>query len=289
MPNLQIRSGLSPEQETWHQQPTPGAQFHLRAPKRLACLCVTLAIGSLAAVAGEAQGSTNFMARAQRLFLEARAGHESKPADTTLAWQFAKACFDRGEFATNDSERASLAVQGIAACRQVLERDTNSAPSHYYLAMNLGQLARTKSLGALRIVGEMEREFEAGRRLDERLDYAGPDRNLGLLYLEAPGWPASIGSRSKARQHLHRAVELAPDYPENRLNLLEADLKWGDQTEARQQLKALDELLPKARANLTGDAWTSSWSDWDARLAAARKKLADLGRPIQSPRTKSGD
>ena len=92
--------------------------------------------------------------------------------------------------------------------------------------MNLGQLARTKGLGALKLVNQMEHEFTRARDLDEQLDWAGPDRNLGLLYRDAPAI-GSIGSRTKAREHLKRAVELAPQYPENRLNLIEAYLQLG--------------------------------------------------------------
>ncbi len=286
---LQDHSNASSPRDAERNQQRPERSRRGSTLSCAACIWAALAVGSLAAMAGEAPGASDYAARAQRIFLEARAQHENEPTDVKLAWQFAKACFDRAEFATNDAQRASLAVQGIAACRGALERVSNTAPAHFYLAMNLGQLARTKSLGALKIVGDMEREFEAARRLDERFDYAGPDRNLGLLYLEAPGWPASIGSRSKARQHLRRAVELAPDYPENRLNLLEADLRLGDRADAQEELKALDGLLPKARTDLTGEAWAPSWSDWDARLAAARKKLEAPGKPLQSPRTKSGN
>ena len=138
--------------------------------------------------------------------------------------------------------------------------------------MNLAQLAQTKSLGALKLVGQMEREFTLAGKLDKQFDFAGADRNLGLLYRDAPAI-GSIGSRSKARQHLERAVELAPKYPENRLNLAEAYLKWGDRDGARSQLKAVEELWPGARTNLVGAAWASSWADWQARLDKLKGKL----------------
>jgi tetratricopeptide (TPR) repeat protein len=224
--------------------------------------------------------------RAQSAFLSARARHESEPRNLDAAWQFARACFDRAEFATNRAERAAIAEQGIDACRQAVARATNSAPAHYYLAMNLGQLAQTKMLGALKIVPEMEREFKTVRTLDERFDYAGPDRNLGLLYCEAPAI-GSIGSRTKARQHLERAVELLPDYPENRLNLLEACLKWGDRTGAQRELKSLEALWPRAQTNLPAEVWAANRTDWNARLEKARKKIDELPKRFESPREKS--
>ena len=195
---------------------------------------------------------------------------QSDTNDFAAAWQFARACYDFADFATNDTERATLAVQGIAACRQLLARQPKSAPGHYYLGMNLGQLARTEIFGALKLVKEMEREFKTAADLDEHFDYAGPARCLGLLYRDAPGWPISIGSRRKAREWLERAAKLAPDYPENHLNLIESRLNWHDRAGAESELKALDALWPKAQTNFVGEAWEQSWADWTARKSAAR-------------------
>jgi len=156
-----------------------------------------------------------------------------------------------------------------------LERTPDSGSAHYYLAMNLGQLARTKILGALSIVDEMEDEFKRARALDSKLDFAGPDRNLGELYLEAPGWPASIGSKTKARQHLKHAIEIAPDYPGNRLKYAEALVRWKDWDDAKEQLKLLEQILPAARTNLSGEAWSPSWVEWDERIQAAKKKIEE--------------
>jgi tetratricopeptide (TPR) repeat protein len=232
---------------------------------------------NFSAPAVEADAKASFAARAREVFAAAQKRLQSEPTNAVAAWEFARASFDRAEYATNDSERVLIAEQGISACRQLLSRQTGSAPAHYYLGMNLGQVARTKMLGALRIVDEMEREFKAARQLDEQLDFAGPDRNLGLLYLEAPAF-ASVGSRTKARQHLQRAAELAPDFPENRLNLEEAYVKWADYDAAKRELKALEKLWPKARTNLTGEAWAPSWADWETRLTRARKTIEERAK-----------
>jgi tetratricopeptide (TPR) repeat protein len=230
---------------------------------------------------------SRFVAHAAQVLATAQEHLHREPTNSAAALEFGRAVFERAEFATNDTERATLAQRGIASCRKLTARESNSAPAHYYLAMNLGQLARTKSLGALPIVDEMEREFKIARQLDERISFAGPDRNLGLLYLQAPGWPTSIGSRSKARKHLERAVELAPDHPENRLNLIEAYLKWSDRNGARREMKSLEALWPAARANLAGEAWASDWADWESRLEKARKKIEKLSQPVESPRNKN--
>jgi tetratricopeptide (TPR) repeat protein len=210
--------------------------------------------------------------------LTAQARRQHQPDDVEAGWQFARACFDRADISTNNTERALIAEQGIAACELAVGRAPKSAAAHYYLGMNLAQLAQTKGLGALKIVNRMEREFALARDLDEKFDFAGPDRNLGLLYRDAPA-VVSVGNRKKARQCLQRAVDLAPQYPENRLNLIEACLNWSDRPSALSDLKALEAIWPSARTNLTGVAWVSSWADWDQRLSKARKQLGQSPSP----------
>lgn len=228
-------------------------------------------------------GNSRLVAHAQKVYVAAKLNFAAGKTNEAAAWQFARAAFDRAEFATNDSERATLAEQGIAACRGALERNPKSAPAHYYLGMNLGQLARTKSLGALKIVNEIEREFQAARALDERLDFAGPDRNLGLLYRDAPSI-GSVGSKSKAQRHLLRAAVLVPDYPGNRLSLAESALKWRDGKTVQRELAALDELWPVAQRKLAGDDWEASWVEWSVRRDQLRTKARALSKPLASPR-----
>ena len=216
-------------------------------------------------------------------FQEAHQRFLAKTNDAEAGWRFSCACFDLADFATVDAQRAQFANQGIAAARQALAQNSNSSPAHYYLGMNIGQLAETKrGLSALGMVKEMEREFLAARALDERLDRAGPDRNLGLLYRDAPSI-ISVGSRAKARQHLQKAVELAPDLPENQLNLIESYLKWSDRTEAIRQLREFEKLWPNAPKQFAGNEWALALQDWDSRLNSAKKKLEEASK-VTEPR-----
>ncbi|MFO1515171.1 MAG: hypothetical protein U1F83_20090 [Verrucomicrobiota bacterium] len=244
--------------------PVPAKTLRATALAVVAVAFALLAVGDMLAETNTTQ-RLRLLARAQEVFVTAQKLYEAEPTNNVAAWQFARATFDRGEFATNDTERAAIAVQGIAACRKLIQRDPKCAQAHYYLGLNLGQLARTKLLGALPLVSEMEGGFKTARQLDEHFDYAGPDRFLGQLYFQAPGWPASVGSQSKARKHLERATELAPDYPENRLNLAEASLKWHDKKLVQRELEALEKLWPAAKTNFAGADWEAFWADWQPR------------------------
>ena len=92
-------------------------------PWRLIAGILILAAGMV--LADEAQRKI-FTARAGAEFQRAQARFQADTANPTNAWQFARAAFNYAEFATTDPERASLANQGIAACRQMIARDPKS-------------------------------------------------------------------------------------------------------------------------------------------------------------------
>jgi hypothetical protein len=225
-----------------------------------------------------------FAARAEAEWHRAQTQFQLHTNDAAAACQLARACFEFNDFATNSARRAELAGEGIAACRQLLAREPDSAPGHYYLAVELGLLADTKrNLAAFKLVREMEHELKTADARDQHFDRAGPSRCLGLLYRDAPGWPVSIGSRSRAREWLERAARLAPDFPENRLNLIEAHWLWKNHETARTELKALDALWPAARTSFAGAAWERNWADWSTRRNALRERLNETSAPARPP------
>lgn len=203
--------------------------------------------------------------------------YQEQPTNSVAAWQTGRACFEWSATLKDSKEKEKIITQGIAACRKSVALDPKSAAGHYYLAITLGKLADIKrNLAAYTMVKEVEREFHKARELDERFNNAGPDRSLGLLYHQAPGWPMSIGHQAKARKHLERAAILSPGYPENRLQLAEAYSDWQEKKPLTRELRALEKLWPVAKTNLTGVEWEESWADWEKR----RDKL------IQSPLAK---
>lgn len=210
--------------------------------------------------------------------------YESAADDPRVAWHYARACFDWAEFSSNDTRRAELAREGIDACERALANNGELAPAHYYLGMNQGQLARTMSIGALKLVQQMEEHFQQARELEPTFDQAGPDRNLGLLYLEAPGWPVSVGNRSKAGAHLVQAVKLAPHFPENRLNLMEAYARWNERTLVKREMRAWEENLEAARRQFSGSRWHWAWVKWEQRFDALKEQLAKPKPVLRSPK-----
>jgi len=234
-------------------------------------------------LAAWAHAETNsFSSRADRAYQDAQQLVRKEPTNVFAAVNFARAAFDWAEFSSKDSQREEIALRGIEAARAAISREQTNAAAHYWLGMNLGQLARTKSLGALKLVREMEEEFTRAKNFDEHLDYAGPDRSLGLLYRDAPGWPTSLGSKKKARQHLERALQLHPEFPDNQLALVESFEEWADRQSFDRQLKAAEKCLAEAKAKFAGADWEQSWADWNKRFAEMKQKSGAVGKSSSS-------
>jgi tetratricopeptide (TPR) repeat protein len=242
-----------------------------RAFARLFLLAWTLVISTSPKAAETMEKLPTGVSREIAAFEGSKRVWMDAPTNTTLAWRFGKAAFDAASAATNHHDRARFATEGSSACRSALSADPKSGPAAYYLALNLGELASTRGLSALHIVREMEKFLLTARQLDPAFDHAGPDRTLGLLYHEAPGWPTSVGSNAKAREHLESAVKLDPDYPENRLSLAEIHSHGRHKDAYAEDLRALDALWPRAKTNFAGSEWSHAWADWEARRKALKK------------------
>jgi hypothetical protein len=203
------------------------------------------------------------------------------------SWKLGQACFEWAEFASKDSERAAIAEEGIDAARAAIRLNPKEGEGYHYLAVNLGQLARTRKLSALKLVEDMEANFLKAIELQPKLDYASPHRSLGLLYRDAPGWPVSVGNKGKARLHLLKAVELCPEFPENQLSLLETYLKAGDFKSAAMTMPAVEKSLTNPAKELTGADWELSWQDWRARWDKMKAKMASESKNLRSPKQRA--
>jgi hypothetical protein len=242
-----------------------------------------------AALALPRLGASNYTAperdRFEATFHRAERARAENTNTVEVLWRFGHAAFDWADAQSRDRDRARIAQTGMDACNTALAIDPKCAQAHYFLALNLGQLAQTKTLGALRIVPRIEGAFTAALAADPSIDNAGPDRGLGLLYLEAPGWPTSIGDRAKARRHLERCVELAPTHPGNRLSLAEALLEWRDREGARAQLEAIDRDWAANRVRLADPALEADWRIWLQRRNALAARLKRPPIPLDPPST----
>jgi tetratricopeptide (TPR) repeat protein len=163
---------------------------------------------------------------ARRLEQAARALRD----DFDAHWQAAQALTFLAEHETRPAFRLEAAKRAVTLARHARELRPDQVEGHYWYAIAVGLLADVDRSYGLNAVNEMETALKRAIDIDERHDFAGPLRTLGLLHLRTPAPPASIGSPRKGLRLLQRATELFPDYPENFLYLAEA-LRDNDRVE----------------------------------------------------------
>ena len=155
-------------------------------------------------------------------------------------------------------ERIAAAKRGIILARSARELQPDRVEGHYWYALTVGLLADADRTYGLKAVGEMEQALRRAMELDERYDYGGPVRVLGILLLRAPAPPVSIGSPRKGLRLLQHAVELYPDYPENVLYLAEAFRDNKRNSEAREFLKKVIDAPPWPDRQFESVGWKTA-------------------------------
>jgi len=189
--------------------------------------------------------------------------------DYAAQWEAAQALEFLASNETRPDVRRESARNGIVFARRARELKPDGVEGCYWYALNVGWLADVDRTYGLNAVGEMQTALKRAIELDERYDFAGPLRVLGVLHLRTPQPPASIGSPRKGLQLLRRAVELFPDYPENYLYLAEALHDNGRADEAKEALRKVLETKPWPDQQFESEQWK----------AQALKLRAQLDKP----------
>jgi tetratricopeptide (TPR) repeat protein len=189
--------------------------------------------------------------------------------DYDAQWRGAEALEFLAENDTRPEFRREAAQHGIVLARRARELKPDGVEGCYWYALNVGCLADVDRSYGLDAVGEMETALKRASELDERYDYGGPLRVLGILYLRTPLPPASIGSPRKGLRSLQHAVELFPDYPENYLYLAEALRDNNHADEAKEALRSVLESKPWPDRQFESNQWK----------AQALKLRAQLDKP----------
>ncbi len=127
---------------------------------------------------------------------------------------------------------ADYAKDSQVRLRKYLQKNQDSGLGHYLLAYLVAKEAQLSPVRGLDLVPVMEQEALLASKLSPEVDFGGPDRMLGELYLQAPSPPISVGDMDKSLEHYEKAVKVAPDFAMNRLGLATALLEDDEPEEA---------------------------------------------------------
>src|SRR6185437_854184 len=82
---------------------------------------LTLALGLASPVFGQEDSRPpttpqipELVAHAEKVYQATKAHYEAQPTNAEAAWQFGRACYDLGDFATNSTQREAIAKEGMA-------------------------------------------------------------------------------------------------------------------------------------------------------------------------------
>ncbi|MCX7096603.1 MAG: hypothetical protein NTV43_01720 [Methylococcales bacterium] len=183
-------------------------------------------------------------------------------------------CLLLAERETNPEYREKFATEGVdfAEAALALKADNDGAV-HYYLAANLGLAVREHITLAMGNLNRLEREMKLAVDLSPNLDYGGPLRLLGTLYLKAPAWPNGVGDIDKALELLGKAAKEHPTHPLNHLFYAQALWEAGD-TSTLSQVKTEFALGEKLLAE--GD-WGYNKAPWQKEFADFQQTLKEAG------------
>lgn len=184
----------------------------------------------------------------------------SKPASIHKTSAGSHICFLLADRTTADQvRRERLASEGVRWAEIALkENGKEDGDVYYYLAVNLGISVKEHLALALKNLDRLVYCLEKAIELSPDVNYGGPYRVLGMLYLKAPPWPRGIGDGDKALELLHKAVERHPDHPKNQIFYAKA--LW--EMEGEDQKKEIQAHLEEGLRLLNQEEWRSARDRW---------------------------
>lgn len=174
------------------------------------------------------------------------------------SWQEAKEAVKRADAASNKRDKADLAQVAIAKADHCLLTNPEEANCYYYRAIGRGLYYEAHIIGYQEGLRQMVDDLTKVIALSPTTDHAGAYRVLAQIYSQSPEWGGAndvTRDISKAEEYALRAIELAPDYPANYLELSTVMLSQKEGEKAEESLMRADEQLPYWRAENDYSLW----------------------------------
>lgn len=187
-------------------------------------------------------------------------------ASYDVQWRTARAYSELCEPESESDQKLGWAQQGMQAAKRAVEMEANRVEGHYYLAQLQGHLALLQKGETKTAIQQFLSAGEAAQKIDEKYDYGGPLRLIGVLYARAPREPVSIGDPEKAVKFLERAKACAPDFPPNQIYLAEALVLDERYADAEAALLAGKRALAQAK-------WAGKRAVWQELYSRVERKL----------------
>ena len=169
----------------------------------------------------------------------------------------------------DEDKKVLCAERAIKLANTALEVDPARPEAYYYRAIASGLLASEEHEYGLDAMKVMVADGAKVLSIDERWNWAGGHRLLGNFYHKAPGPPIGKGSDRKSREHLERAVELAPEYGGNWIYLVQLDIEDEDVPRGREHLARFHQTVSPA-------GMVAEFEEWRTEAAVLATELNEI-------------
>ena len=213
--------------------------------------------------------STRFTSIGQKVYALRLAAHameqdkKNKKIAITLAWAAFLVAdgIDGDEAIINKNAEIGVNSARIAGVNET------SPEACYYFALNQGIIVKSKGLIALNKLPEITDALKIAQKA-ESIDYGGPLRVLGMLYLKAPAWPSGIGDLDKALELLEQSVKKYPYFPQNYIFYADALIEDDNTDRAFEMLETAYKLA-------VPEIWGMDYSKkWRNQIEELKKKIS---------------
>ncbi|HOD15231.1 MAG TPA: hypothetical protein PLA65_07415 [Spirochaetota bacterium] len=168
--------------------------------------------------------------------------------------------------ADEDKLQKCAEIGVMAARRAGVNKDSPEAC--YYFAVNQGIILYTKGLFGLNKLPEIFEALKIAQK-NETVDFGGPLRVLGMMYLKAPAWPTGIGDLDKSLELLEKASKKYPSHPQNFIFYAQALIEDGNKSKAHANLETAYKLA-------TPEIWGMYYSKkWRTEIDELKKKTSE--------------
>jgi len=158
-------------------------------------------------------------------------------------WRMARAGYWIGDHTPDKAAKRRVFEMGIYHARKAVQLGPDRPEGHFWLGVNYGVYGEAKGvLKSLSLVKPIKECMRRTLELDPGHDLGGPDRVLGRVYYELPGFAG--GSKKRSLEHLLKSLEHGPDVGLTYIYLADTYLALDQVDKAREALEHVLTMEP---------------------------------------------
>lgn len=142
-----------------------------------------------------------------------------------------------------EAERREMLARGLAAAERAIAADDMDAKGHFGVFCNLGRQLEAQGASLAGVTGVKRLMSEVDRAIALEPGFVDAITAKGALLVKLPAILG--GDEDEGERLIRHAVELAPNHPTARIQLVKALVEKGDEEEARSEVQTVVALAAR--------------------------------------------